>query len=398
MSELNPLKILFVDDEPLILDGLRRQFRSKRKVWEVRVAGSADEALALMEQDPASVVVSDMQMPQISGAALLTTVRLRWPHAVRIILSGQTDQAEMLKDIGVIHQFLQKPCPPETIALAVERTTRMSAAVRSGDLDQLVGGLESLPVVSGTYRELIGLLEDEDSDVKAIGAVVEKDIGLSTKLLQMVNSAFFGLPRTIRSAQQAILLIGLQNLKQMALTSQIFDAVTQDQDCDRFVAGLWRVSSDISSMAAGLARANGQPAQVQDTARLAGTLSLIGRAVLARNAPERFARAQKHAASEGVSLREAEIQEFKLAHEAVGAYALGLWAFDHGVVDAVALQASPDRAGDVGAACPLPYLHVARGHVARAGIVEPLAVDRDWVESVGIDTAAATSIQASEAA
>ena len=113
MSDQERLEVLFVDDEAQIVSGLRRQFHAKRKVWNLRCATSGDEALTQMEQRPADVVVSDMRMPGMNGAELLRRVRERWPAAVRLILSGQTNQSELLQDIGVIHQFLQKPCPPE---------------------------------------------------------------------------------------------------------------------------------------------------------------------------------------------------------------------------------------------------------------------------------------------
>jgi len=66
--------ILFVDDEPVLLDGLRRSLRSMRNEWSITFAGSGEEALKVLEKAPFDVVVSDMRMPKMDGAQLLNEV------------------------------------------------------------------------------------------------------------------------------------------------------------------------------------------------------------------------------------------------------------------------------------------------------------------------------------
>jgi response regulator RpfG family c-di-GMP phosphodiesterase len=115
--------ILLVDDEQAILDGLRRQLRKK---FTVHTAAGGAEALALLESEPVTVVVSDMRMPQMNGATFLSKVRTLYPDVVRILLTGQADTQAAITAVneGQIYRFLTKPCPPEVlveeIASAVE--------------------------------------------------------------------------------------------------------------------------------------------------------------------------------------------------------------------------------------------------------------------------------------
>jgi response regulator RpfG family c-di-GMP phosphodiesterase len=104
-------KILFVDDESNILDGLRRLLGRE---FSIDTAGSGELALnALQESGPFAVVVSDMRMPGMNGVQLLTRVRERWPETVRLMLTGNSDIQTAIDAVneGCVFRFLTKPCP-----------------------------------------------------------------------------------------------------------------------------------------------------------------------------------------------------------------------------------------------------------------------------------------------
>ena len=108
-------RILFVDDEPLILEAMQRMLSHMRRDWEMRFANSGEEALRMLEESPADVVVSDMRMPHMNGAEFLNEVMRRHPRTVRFILSGFSDMELIIQCVGGTHQFLAKPCDSETV-------------------------------------------------------------------------------------------------------------------------------------------------------------------------------------------------------------------------------------------------------------------------------------------
>jgi DNA-binding NtrC family response regulator len=148
------LRILFVDDEISILDGLRRLLRPLRDEWEVFTANGGLEALALLEREPLDVIVSDMRMPGIDGAQLLEAVRKQHPHMVRIVLSGQSDQETLLRSIGPVHQYLNKPCDLGLLKTAVSRSRALRLAIHDPAVADLAAGISSLPSLPELYVKI----------------------------------------------------------------------------------------------------------------------------------------------------------------------------------------------------------------------------------------------------
>jgi len=120
-------RILFVDDEPRVLDGLRRSLRAQRQRWDMHFAIGGEAALAALEQAPFDVIVSDMRMPDVDGLMLLTAARERWPRMTRLVLSGYTDMEAVLRSTSVAHQILAKPCDPAELVAVIDRARRPAA-------------------------------------------------------------------------------------------------------------------------------------------------------------------------------------------------------------------------------------------------------------------------------
>lgn len=124
-------KVLFVDDEPNILDAIRRQIG---RHFTMDVAGSGADGIQLIERmGPYAVVVSDMRMPGMSGSQFLARVRELCPDTVRIILSGQSDIAATIEAVneGQLYRFLTKPCSTDILSSAVESGLRQYRLVNA---------------------------------------------------------------------------------------------------------------------------------------------------------------------------------------------------------------------------------------------------------------------------
>lgn len=374
-----PLNVLFVDDETRVLDGLRRQYHKMRHEWNMEFVSSGAAALELLKTFKADVVVSDMRMPEMNGAQLLQIVKQRWPKIIRLILSGQTDAGELISYIGAVHQYIQKPCEPSDLSRAISRSQTLARQLAAPQLQSAVASLQSLPVLNDTYQAFVRVVEDESCELKDVRSIVERDIGLSTKLLQLVNSAFFGLPRRVTTVQDAIVLLGIYNLKALVVTSSIVDALSDNDQSAALISELWRASTDIGALAGRLASKNGAPAVVRDSALLAGSLSLVGRAVLSHFWPDDVMNLSKQAREASEPQHELEAQAFGAPQHVVGAYALGLWAFEDSVVEAVANQLTPNCCQLDSPMHPVTFVHMARAQIGVKGVAEQITLDEDWV-------------------
>src|SRR5580658_9924897 len=200
--------LLFVDDEPKVLQGLQRQLHGMRQQWQMNFIEGGQKALEFMAANPVDVIVSDMMMPGMDGAELLTEVMKRQPGAIRIVLSGHTEREAILRLVGPAHQYLSKPCNADELRGAIARAFAMRNLLANEQLKQLATRTESLPTLPALYFQLMEELRKEDSSVERISEIISKDLGMTSKILQLINSAFFGLPQRIADVQEAVIYLG----------------------------------------------------------------------------------------------------------------------------------------------------------------------------------------------
>jgi HD-like signal output (HDOD) protein/CheY-like chemotaxis protein len=338
-------RILFVDDEPMILQGIQHSLRGMRAEWEVQLAGSGAEALETMAQAAFDVVITDMRMPGMDGAQLLDLVKARFPRTVRIILSGQSDRETILRSVGPSHQYLSKPCDLDELKQRLIRAFALRDMLNDTHLKEVIGRLKTVPSLPALYVAVTEALRSPETPMTKIGDLIAKDMGMCAKVLQLANSAFFGLSCHVSSPQHAVSLIGIENLKALVLSVQVFSDLgghlTQD------LGYLWDHSMTTASFAKAIARAEGASRGVMDDAFTAGLLHDVGRLVLACAFGAEYQQVLKRTAEPGVLLAQCEGDAFGCTHNGVGAYLLGLWGLTDSIVEAVAWHHQPAQAEPV---------------------------------------------------
>lgn len=331
-------RILFVDDEPRILEGLQRMLRSQRREWEMRFAVGAGAALAEMEAGPFDAVITDMRMPGMDGAELLAEVQRRHPATVRIILSGHSDPEASTRATHVAHQFLSKPCSAEVLKAAVDRPLSLTSELGSDAVRDLVGGIDRLPAVPELYGKVSRLLSEPDTSTADVADLLEQDTAMAAKLLQMVNSSFIGVGRRVTSVRTAVDLLGVQAIRNLALSTELSRAFDVGSRVCGFSANALH---EHSLQVAALARAIARPVAQAHEAYSIGILHDVGKLVLASHLPDQFARIIRTAGERGVALHVIEQEELGVSHATVGASLLALWNLPDSVVQGVAGHHAP---------------------------------------------------------
>ncbi len=335
-------RILFVDDEPMLLQGIERSLRNMRKDWEMEFATSGAQALENMERAHFDVVISDMRMPGMDGAQLLELVKTKYPRAVRIILSGQSDKETILRSVGPTHQYLSKPCDAEELRSKLVRAFALRELLENPRLKEIVGRLDTVPSLPALYVAVTTALQAADTPISEIGKIIAQDMGMSMKVLQLVNSAFFGLPCQVSNPQQACALIGIDNIKALVLSVHVFSQF--DQRIEHEVSVLWKHSFQTAGMAKAIAKAENSTRNLVDDAFAAGLLHDVGRLVLASACSAEFRQVALRATEKKETLSAVEQELLGCTHAQVGAYLLGLWGLPNPVVEAVAWHHTPDHA------------------------------------------------------
>jgi putative nucleotidyltransferase with HDIG domain len=333
-------RILFVDDEVKILEALQRMLRPQRYEWEMAFAPGGEAALEMLAAVPFDVIVSDMRMPGLDGAALLQTVREKYPNVLRIILSGYTELEAAFRTVPVAHQFLLKPCDQNTLRMAIERATSLVDVVNSKMLVSLVGSLQDLPSLPRTYAALRTAVENPKTSLEQVSAIVERDPAISAKVLQLVNSAFFGITREVTNIQTAISYLGINTLQTLILSVEVFRSFESQEKIPGFSFEELQTHAQLTARIAGALP--GLKA-VSGSAVVAALLHDVGKLVLVERTPEHFARAIAGAREEKRPLFEVEEQLIGVSHAEVGAYLLSLWGIPYVIVEAVAHHHHPER-------------------------------------------------------
>jgi putative nucleotidyltransferase with HDIG domain len=333
-------RILFVDDEPKILEALQRMLRPQRSEWEMAFAPGGEAALAMLEAETFDVIVSDMRMPGIDGAALLDAVREKYPGMLRVILSGYTELEASFRAVPVAHQFLLKPCDPDALRLAIERATSLIQALNSKMLTGLVGSLQDLPSVPRAFAELRDALADPETSIDRLVQIVEKDVAITAKVLQLVNSAFFGVTREVSDIRTAVSYLGISILQNLVLSLEAFRCFQPKKAIPGFSLDQFHDHAQLTARIAGAAPGKGK---ANGMAVGAALLHDIGKLVIAERAPEHLARAIQGAQQDKRPLYAIEEELIGVSHAEVGAYLLSLWGLPYPLVEAVAHHHHPAR-------------------------------------------------------
>ena len=330
-------RILFVDDEPQILDGLRTLLRKQRSIWDMVFAVSGAAGLEALSAARFDVVVSDMRMPTMNGEQFLLEVKKRQPHVARFVLTGETEPTLAIRSVSVVHQVLAKPCDPVALQSIVERACALTSLVADDQVRAALGGVSQLPSLPAVCRELDAALA-EDACTDRLARIIERDIALSTKLLQIINSAFFGLPRQVHGVRRAVVTLGTGILRALAMSVHLVSEFRAAES-----AGLSLVDLQARAIVVGRLAQRLCHGELAERAFTAGLLHDVGKLILATHLGEQWRVATTEARLTGADPLEIERRVFGVCHAEVGGYLLGLWGLPVSIVEAVAHHHAPQR-------------------------------------------------------
>lgn len=379
--------ILFVDDQQNVLDGLRRMLHSMRNEWEMHFATSGEKALELLAGAPFDVIVSDMRMPGMDGAQLLNEVKARYPDAVRMILSGQSDDETILRSVEPAHQYLSKPCDADTLKATIGRACALRDFLGNEPLKRLLSQVGALPSAPSLYVQLINELKSPDSSIQRVAKIIIEDVGMTAKILQLVNSAFFGISCRISSIQQAVSIIGLKTIKTLILSIQVFSQIDQSKLKGFHIEAMMDHSVAVGIYARKIAQTEKLTQEICDAAFSAGMLHDVGKLVLADNFTDKYANVLNSIADNGTTLWKAEQETFYASHAAIGAYLMGIWGLPDHVVEAIAFHHQPQDCVHRDF-CPLTAVHAADAlqHDMNSGEnnTPDLQIDTEYLKALGL--------------
>jgi len=374
------IRILFVDDDAQILDGIRRSMHGMRSEWQMRFATGGAAGLIDLATQAADVVVTDMRMPGMDGSHFLAEVKRLQPEAVRIVLSGRAEADSIIRVNRNAHRYLSKPCDAATLQGAIARTVNLKAALSDRHLAALVGSVDALPTPPKTYQELLACLRDPDSAIADVARIIRQDVAMTAKILKLVNSGYFGIRERVQTVDRAVAFMGIEAISTMVLGQELFDSKSAIAIPGFSLERLGKHSFETAAWARAIALHEKLGTRVAEAAFLAGVLHDVGRLVFATRTPPASPIERQGWLSEIMLSMEAH-------HALVGGYLLGLWGFPEALVEAIVWHHTPSRCGEARLGlCGLLHIgdYLAHAHDPQTPELKPKTLEAGYLESLGL--------------
>lgn len=391
-------RILFVDDEKMILGSLRLHFQREQPDWDCSFVDNGFDALDAMAAEPFDVVVTDMRMPGMDGATLLGIVRERHPQTFRMVLSAQTSQEAQLRALPVMHRFHHKTGVMKELTDSIVQALELRQQFQAPAIGRVIGGLQRLPTAPDVYSDISRMMADENVGLNRIAETIQRDPATTLRLLHVANSAFFGVGRQIHSTLEALNWLGVDLTRRLVLSSELASVFGGRGGASRrFVEEVQthaHLTARIASRLLPPERSTPTRGRLKEkrssSLATAGLLHEVGRLVIANLVPEAHQRVM-NADRGGAALCDAEEAELGFNHAQAGAYLLNLWGLPLDIVDAVAHHHKPPR-GVSGQLTNAGAIYVssalARAAMRRAPYApHPRRLDLDptWLREAGVD-------------
>ncbi|SCC90592.1 Uncharacterized protein SCG7086_BS_00080 [Chlamydiales bacterium SCGC AG-110-P3] len=373
--------ILVVDDEPAVLRGMERVLHPLRNEWTVSCVSGGTEALKSLQRRRFDVIVSDVQMPGMTGADLLAVVRDKHPSTLRVILSGDIGTSLEGKALNVAHQVLKKPCSSEALIEAIRRAYLLMRQSESNARRQLISALKlptDLEEVGNQLRRIVAGEDVITSDHLIKRAASDRE--LYERMDQAYDcKAQNGNPLDPRSLEES-----LGDVATFAvIVLQYLEINWGPRACPEFpLKTLWTRCGSMARQTA-ILTLKGNTNKVVSEAFAAGLLHNIGQLLVAVGKPEEYQKVLISAQGKDYDLPKIEQDQLGVDTETIAGWFLTKWGFPDCVCEAVAFQRAPGE-NTPNYRLPLAPLHVARTLTYNQHSEPRDIIDRDFLESVAL--------------
>jgi HD-like signal output (HDOD) protein len=385
-------RLLLVGDGPRGLQNLKTLASGLGPNWEVCGAPGLVEAQELLPKGPFDAVLAELRIGGSSGLTLLNQIIELHPKTQRFVLADLSDKQAVTKCVGTSHHYLATPCDTHTLRAALDRAFSLDVWLMNERVKKFIAQMQKLPSIPSLYFQVVKELQSPTSSLETIGDLISRDLVMTAKLLQLINSAVFGLRRQIASPTEAVLCLGAETTKSVLLLAHTFSYFDKVKSSSFSVESLWEHALAAGSLARMIANQQAASMDMVEESFTAGLLHDIGKLVIACNLPTDYIKVIQRTHREKKPLWLMEEEVFGVTHAEVGACVLGIWGLPVTIIEAVALHHYPSRFLSKEFS-PLTAVHVANAwdHELRTKVkVDPALVpqvDPNYLRELGLSEA-----------
>jgi HD-like signal output (HDOD) protein len=337
--------LLFVDGDPTRLETLKQTLASLARTWALTFVENPTAAIERMAKDRVDAVIAPLDLPGTTGVAFLNDMARLYPRALRFIRCAPQDRKLIPDSVGAPQHFSTELTADGAVAV-VMRALRIEQWKASEPLRNLLNRVHKLPALPGIYTQVLQELQSPTASIEFVAKLIAKDPVMTAKMLQLVNSAVFALPREIDDPIEAVMFLGAALTKSLILLHGVFSQFDKTQ-CRGFdPEALWRHLMAVGCFARIVAQLEKQDGRTSDLCFTAGLLHDIGKLLLAANLPTEYSQMIDQSQRRNVPLRHLEFEVLGTTHAEVGACLLGTWGLPLPILEAIAWHHLPTLSDD----------------------------------------------------
>jgi HD-like signal output (HDOD) protein len=335
-----------VDSDRTQHEAIQRTLAPWSRSWEITLADSPTAALEQMARSRADAVIAAPDLSGTTGLAFLSDIHRLYPGVLRFLRCAPQERKLIDDSSSSAPQHFSTELTAEGAAAVLTRTLRIEQWKSSEPLRNLLARLHKLPALSGIYTQVLQELQSPTASIEFVAKLIGKDPVMTAKMLQLVNSAVFGLPREIADPIEAVLFLGTERTKALVLLTGVFSQFDKTQ-CQGFDPdALWRHLMAVGCFARIVSQIERQDGKTSDLCFTAGLLHDIGKLLLAANLPLEYGQMIDQAQRRHLTLREMEFEILGATHAEVGACLLGTWGLPLPILEAIAWHHLPQLSDD----------------------------------------------------
>ena len=347
---------------------------------------SFDTLLANINKDHIDYIFVDIDSNRDNLMSFLETLQKEFPHVIRVLVTDVLTDDLVLMTNMLVHVLLEKKPLEETLKRLFLKAERLRYLLKNQDLIKMINSFNNLVVLKPQHLELLQHINKHDSSTKEISKLMEKNIVLSTKVLQVANMAIFATTEMIKTVSNAVIFLGLDIIRALIINMQVFSFDSGKTNLFRHLALLERHCQNIAEYAKNIARHFDASLVMQNNCFTAGLLHDIGKLVM-MDKVYNWDSIQKLANVNGLIIWKAESAFLGTTHAHVGAYFLGIWNFPDDIIDAVAFHHDPSSTENYTISC-LTFVHIAEAMMKNNQVASleefEKQLDIDYLEKLGI--------------
>ncbi len=352
--------------------------------WMVNTVDSVEAAVVAISGRAYDVVVSSAEEPNLDTMKVLVAARDSRPNSVRILATGNLGSGPTVSLSSAAHHHLFTPVDSVVFSEIVDRAERTRDNLARVRVKLLTKG-RNLPSFPQVYMQITEELQAGTGDIGRIADIVRRDPGLIARVLQLVNSPFYGLRNTVPDIGHAVGLLGIQNLLALVLATEVFSAYEADA-AGLSVNRLWAHSAVVATWSKRITEKTGASQELANAAFVAGMLHDCGRLLLASSYPNQHAELLARVREGEGELIESERALLGASHDEAGALLLENWGLPHELVEAVAYHHRPSESMSR-AFNALTAVHIAEhihSVVDGGGVETDVPLDWQYLNEVGV--------------